>query len=205
MAEHAVRTLAHTPGVAGVAVVTASAEVAALSTRHGAEVLQQERDDGTAQACQEAVSRLSGRADSVLMISGDIPLLSPMALADLVALGQHGSDLVAIVPDRRRTGTNALLCAPPEVIPNCFGTDSFQRHLSAARAGKVAVHVVESEDLALDIDDPTDLDELRRRMHARPWRVSPHLREVLRLTDLGLPESGLTEPESGLTEEAPAQ
>jgi 2-phospho-L-lactate/phosphoenolpyruvate guanylyltransferase len=179
MADRVVRTLTQTPGIAGVAVVTASPEVAALAQRRGALVIRQEADAGTAQACSSAVNILSGRAHSVLMVSGDIPLLSAQSLAELVEMGQRAK-VVAIAPDRRCTGTNVLLCAPPQIIPNCFGSDSFQRHLSAARTREVPVHVIESEALALDIDDVADLDELRRRLQAQPALFSEELREALR-------------------------
>lgn len=178
MARQVVRTLVHTPGIAGVAVVTASPEVAACVEQEGAAVIRQERDAGTAEACRSAVAHLSARADSLLMISGDIPLISTEAVAELVDLSRR-APLVAIVPDRRRNGTNALLCAPPAVIPPCFGFESFQRHLAAARSQGVEVRIVESDALSLDIDDLEDLDELRRRLDADPALLPVELREAL--------------------------
>jgi len=86
---------------------------------------------------------------------------------------------VVIAPDRRRSGTNALLCTPPAIIPPCFGADSFQRHLAAARSQSVDVRIVESHALALDIDELEDLDELQRRLDANPTLLSAELREAL--------------------------
>jgi len=178
MARQVVRTLMHTPGIAGVAVVTASPEVAAYVEQEGAEVIRQDRDGGTAEACRSAVARLSASADSLLMISGDIPLICTDAVAALVDLSRR-TPLVAIVPDRRRSGTNALLCTPPAVIPPCFGADSFERHLAAARSQGVELRIVESDALALDIDDLEDLEELRRRLDADPTLLPVELREAL--------------------------
>lgn len=178
MARQVVRTLMHTPGIAGVAVVTASPEVAAYVEQEGAEVIRQDRDGGTAEACRSAVARLSASADTVLMISGDIPLICTDAVAALVDLSRR-TPLVAIVPDRRRSGTNALLCTPPAVIPPCFGADSFERHLAAARSQGVELRIVESDALALDIDDLEDLEELRRRLDADPTLLPVELREAL--------------------------
>ena len=178
MARQVVRTLVHTPGIAGVAVVTASPEIAASVEQEGATVIREERDAGMAEACRTAVAHLSASADSVLMISGDIPLISSEAIAALVDLSRD-APLVAIVPDRRRSGTNALLCAPPALISPCFGTDSFRHHLAAARYQGVELRIVESDALSLDIDDLEDLDELRRRLDADPALLPVELREAL--------------------------
>jgi 2-phospho-L-lactate guanylyltransferase (CobY/MobA/RfbA family) len=44
-----------------------------------------------------------------------------------------------------------------------FGDNSFRRHLAAAESAGLRARVLESEELALDLDNPEDLDELRRR------------------------------------------
>ena len=178
MARQVVRTLMHTPGIAGVVVVTASPEVAAFVEQEGAVVIRQDRDAGMAEACRAAVTHLSASAKSLLMISGDIPLIRSEAIAALVNLSRR-TPLVAIVPDRRRSGTNALLCTPPAVIPPCFGVDSFKQHVAAARSQGVELHIVESDALSLDIDDLEDLDELRSRLDADPTLLPVELREAL--------------------------
>ena len=178
MARQVVRTLVRTPGIAGVAVVTASPEIAASVEQESVVVIREERDAGMAEACRSAVAHLSASADSLLMISGDIPLICTEAIAALVDLGRR-TPLVAIVPDRRRSGTNALLCAPPGVISPCFGADSFQHHLAAARSQGVELRIVESDVLSLDIDDLEDLEELRRRLDADPALLPVELREAL--------------------------
>lgn len=182
MAQHVIRTLVQTPGIAGVAVVTASPEVAAFSRRLRARVIREEFDAGTAQACRSAVEHLSGCADRLLMISGDLPLLSAHALAALVDL-REPVPLVAIVPDRRRVGTNALLCTPPGVIPICFGPDSFRLHIAAALEHGAELRIVESDAMALDIDEIEDLQELRRWIRAEPTAVPAEVQDALRLAE----------------------
>ena len=93
------------------------------------------------------------------MMSGDLPLACAPAIEPLVRLAGR-SPLVAIVGDRRRVGTNALLCAPPDVIPVCFGPDSFQRHVAAC-----------GRDVALR--------ELQRRLPAVTAPAFGALRELL--------------------------
>ena len=45
----------------------------------------------------------------------------------------------------------------------CFGPDSFRRHVAAC-GPEVALEIVESDALSLDIDDEQDLRELQRRL-----------------------------------------
>ncbi len=182
MARHTIHTLVQTPGIARVAVVTASPEIAALAERHQAVVIREDHEAGTAHACCTAVERLSGRIESLLLISGDLPLLSASALAAFVELSGR-SPVVAIAPDRHRTGTNALMCAPPGIIPISFGLDSFQQHVAAARRRRVELRIVESDALALDMDDAADLDELRHRLSADPGMVPAELLQTVLIAD----------------------
>ena len=177
MARQVIGALLDAPCISRVAVITASAEVAAFAESLGAWVIREEREAGTAAACRAAVAAASGRTDSLLMMSGDLPLACAPAIEPLVRLAGR-SPLVAIVADRRRVGTNALLCAPPDVIPICFGPDSFQRHVAAC-GPEVALEIVESDALSLDIDDAQDLRELQRRLLAGAAPAFGELREAL--------------------------
>jgi len=161
MARQVIGSLRATPGIAGVAVITASAEVAQFAESLGASVIREEREAGTAAAYRAAVAAAAGRTPSLLMVSGDLPLANAAAIEPLTRLAGR-SPLVAIVGDRRREGTNALLCSPPDIIPMCFGPDSFRRHVAAC-GPEVALEIVESDALSLDIDDEQDLRELQRR------------------------------------------
>jgi 2-phospho-L-lactate guanylyltransferase len=81
------------------------------------------------------------------------------------------AERVAVVPDRHETGTNALLMAPPDAIGPAFGEDSCERHLDRAeRAGWNAARE-QLDSLALDIDTPGDLAELRAVLAATPERA----------------------------------
>jgi 2-phospho-L-lactate guanylyltransferase (CobY/MobA/RfbA family) len=100
------------------------------------------------------------RPNRVLMIRGTVDL----AIVVEVFLARAGrAPGVAIVPDRRRVGTNLLLCAPPHAIAPCFGGHSFERHLAAAATAGVEARVLHIEELTLDLDEPDDLDYLRSR------------------------------------------
>jgi 2-phospho-L-lactate guanylyltransferase len=162
MARRVLGALLDAPGIVHVAVITASEEVADFAESAGAAVIREQREAGTAAACRAAVAAASGRTDSLLIMSGDLPLACTAAVEPLLQPAWR-SPRVVIVPDRQRVGTNALLCSPPDVIPICFGPDSFRRHAAACAPG-VALDVVESDTLSLDIDDGQDLRELQRRL-----------------------------------------
>jgi 2-phospho-L-lactate/phosphoenolpyruvate guanylyltransferase len=94
--------------------------------------------------------RLTG---GLLAISADLPTL---ALDDLHAILATPHE-VTIAPDRRGTGTNALLTNPAGGIPFRFGEDSFALHSAeAARRGIVPL-VISRPGLAFDLDTPEDL------------------------------------------------
>jgi 2-phospho-L-lactate/phosphoenolpyruvate guanylyltransferase len=186
LAHRVVDAAMHTPGIAGVTVVTASEAVVAFAENLGAQCLRLENDLGTAAACSRALDALHvGRNASVLFVAGDLPLISPSALMPLVALSQE-SPIVAIAGDRHRFGTNALLCAPGGAIPLCFGEASFAKHLAAAAHLRVTTHIVDSAMLALDIDEPADLREWYRRLVESNQRIDPELQDFLGIHEVAL-------------------
>jgi 2-phospho-L-lactate/phosphoenolpyruvate guanylyltransferase len=68
------------------------------------------------------------------------------------------SPFALLVPSHDRKGTNALVLAPPDVIPLRFGYDSFTFHLSQVSAQGLPLRFCENEHIALDIDEPEDLE-----------------------------------------------
>jgi 2-phospho-L-lactate guanylyltransferase len=93
---------------------------------------------------------------TILILPGDLPLLT---LSDLTALIEAGGTEPAavIAPSRRLDGTNALLLRPPGLIPFSFGPDSFNKHCQAARAAGIEPVIYHSDTLAFDLDLPQDL------------------------------------------------
>lgn len=167
MAERVIVALRASKGIDAVAVVTASREVAAFARTLGATPILQNSDVGMSPALQSALHVLQPMQPArVLMVPGDLPLISSAAVdAVLTAADSDGS--IVLVPDRRREGTNALLCAPPDALAPHFGGCSFERHLAAAKATGIATHIIEIEELALDLDCPDDLTYLHRHRGQR--------------------------------------
>lgn len=162
MANRALTALGACRGIEGVAVVTADAEVARFAQARGAIVLSETREAGTAQAFASALVQLQPRAPKgVLMMAGDLPLVSVAAIETLLEAALRYD--VVIAPDRLQRGTNALVCSPPDAIAPAFGADSCARHLAAACQAARTHCCVQIEALALDIDVPADLEEFQRR------------------------------------------
>ena len=160
MAEHVIRTLRACDDIQGVVVATSSQQVAAFAAELGALTIMQPADLGMSFALSSALQTLqSVKPSRVLMLPGDLPLVTARSLQRLLAEPQPG---IVIVADRQRIGTNALLCAPPQAILPTFGGRSFERHLNAAATAGIHVSVLDLPELALDLDEPEDLALLRQ-------------------------------------------
>lgn len=95
------------------------------------------------------------------VLHADLPLATPAAISTLLqrhrARGIRG---LTLVPDRHGAGTNVMICSPADVIPYRYGDRSLAAHeAEAARQGLDAA-IVPDDALALDIDEPDDLQAL---------------------------------------------
>jgi hypothetical protein len=112
-------------------------EVAAFVEEEGAAVIRQERDTGAGNMPQRyGAFGLGGRSDddptSFDLYRGDCRARRPRA-------GARPGGIVA--PDRRRRGTNALLCVPPAVIRRASGLTVSAPPAAALRQGGELAHV----------------------------------------------------------------
>jgi 2-phospho-L-lactate guanylyltransferase len=148
-------------GLAGTFVVTGDDKVAAIASAAGAEVIREKTENGETAAVDFARTELKrAGCESVLIIPGDMPLVRASDIENVIA--QMPDDAAAqfalLVPSHDRLGTNALLLAPPDVIGLRFGYDSFTFHLSQMSARGLPARYIENEHIALDIDEPKDLE-----------------------------------------------
>jgi 2-phospho-L-lactate/phosphoenolpyruvate guanylyltransferase len=156
MAAHVIKTARASQAGGCVTVITGCNEMAGLARELGAQVLNDPYNEGTAAACLLAVPALDGRG-SILFLSADLPLIEVQSLDAMIAIDAP----VMIVPDRHRTGTNALLIRPETGVRPCFGAGSFARHCAAASAAGVAAVIFDDVGLAHDIDVAEDLADQR--------------------------------------------
>ncbi len=173
MLRHVLDVLCQSGGIDRTLVVSRDPRVASIAREYtGVQTLQEGdiTELNTALARASLILKAWG-ATGVLVLPGDLPLLTVDDVDRIVSLGSEWASVV-IAPDRHREGTNALLLTPPELASQgesgaeiffTFGEGSFQRHVERARELGTKVHIYESDTIALDLDLPEDL-ELYRRM-----------------------------------------
>jgi len=156
MLRHTLSVLCRCDDLQGILVIGTDPAVRRAALAQEAVFLTESAAGGLNGSLAEAAAHLLTReAQGLLVIPGDLPHLRLSSIQELVRLGVPRG--VVIAPDRRELGTNALLVTPPDLIPFCFGPNSFRQHLAAAEAAGVTPIVVRSPDLAMDVDLPEDL------------------------------------------------
>lgn len=159
------RTIRLASRVGPVVVISRDAAARRLAKQMGAWALV-EAGSGLNQALTQATSWATARkAEAILILPGDLPLLTSASLTELIRLGQPEPAMV-IAPCRRQDGTNALLLRPPELLAFAFGPGSFAEHLRRATAAGLEPTIYTSPMLGLDLDTPEDLALLQQL--ARP-------------------------------------
>jgi 2-phospho-L-lactate/phosphoenolpyruvate guanylyltransferase len=157
-------TLRRAPGLDEIAVVTGDRTAESAASGKRVTVLHDSAQSGQTDAALIGIRHaLEAGYDRAVLVPGDTPLLQPGEIARLIA----GTSGVVVVPDRHRTGTNALVLWPPDAIEPSFGPDSFARHLASAEAAGVPHRVEELPGLALDVDTADDLAQLAAALEAR--------------------------------------
>jgi 2-phospho-L-lactate guanylyltransferase len=149
------------PAVSGLVAVVDDPTAGALAAAAGARLV----DDPGAGDMNAAVragiaDALTQQATTVIVLPGDIPLLTPTDLAALQRAAGTAVRAVVVAASRDGRGTNALLLRPPTVIAPGFGPPSVARHLRAGAAAGARTTTLDALGVAHDVDTPADLAEL---------------------------------------------
>jgi 2-phospho-L-lactate/phosphoenolpyruvate guanylyltransferase len=96
--------------------------------------------------------------DYTLVIPADIPLIQASELDQILANAPEEGTVLVPAADGR--GTNAAFRRPADLFPLRFGNDSFKPHLAAAQATGKPCEVLQLPGIALDVDNPADLQDL---------------------------------------------
>ncbi len=162
--EREVAVLRQSAGIDQIVIVTAGERVAALAEMHGA-LVALHPDNGVNAAVEAGIQRAYEEgAQSVLALHGDLPFVD---VADIeMMLSASAPETLAISPDRRGIGTNAIVVQRGMEIRLQFGQDSYRRFVSSAQADGFDVRSVTSEGLGFDLDVPADLLDYRGRLVA---------------------------------------
>jgi 2-phospho-L-lactate/phosphoenolpyruvate guanylyltransferase len=172
MLEDVLAALAACPGLAGSIVVTEDVAAMSLAVMYHADIVSEGARDGQTGAVATTARRLAREGKgAMLTIPGDVPLVTPEEITQIIAAHDRTPDFV-IVPAHDERGSNAILCAPPDAVPLKFGDDSFLPHLDAARRAGIEPKILHLPRLGLDIDNPADLAAFMKipsNTHARTY------------------------------------
>jgi 2-phospho-L-lactate/phosphoenolpyruvate guanylyltransferase len=162
LARQTIRAARASVRLAAVEVVSRDPELLEIARGEGAGTILQ-RSEGLNEALDEALRSSLTRPSAVLVLPGDLPGITTGAIDDVVSAAEHaasdtGRAVVAVVPDRHGSGTNAMLVSPPGAVPFLFGGGSRRAHADAAAAAGAAYVEVDGP-LAFDLDTPDDLLE----------------------------------------------
>lgn len=149
-------------------VISPDDAVIEITMTRGAHAIEEDRpplDNAIRQVEEEAAGRL---VETLAVLLPDTPLVTAPALG--AALRTLGA--VVLAPSADGTGTNLLVRRPPDVIEPRFGDDSYRRHVRASAEADVPTAVVETPELAFDLDVPSDiLTVLTSRHEGRTLQV----------------------------------
>jgi len=165
-----------------VAVVTPDPSVAKHAEAAGAIGLLR-NDPGLNPSIDNAILELAAPDEPVLVILGDVAGVLPEDLEALfTALDQAPEGRGIVLAPSRDGGTSALLRAPADAIPSCFGPQSATTHWD--RAAELGVHRTRLSlpSLAIDLDRAEDVEQFlhqpgggeatRRQLEALGWKRS---------------------------------
>ena len=165
MLEDVLAALAAAP-LAGIMDNTIDPLATDIARRYGGRVVADAARDGHTAAVTAMARILASEGHDMLTVPGDIPRVTASEIAAVIAAAKPAPS-VTIVPAHDERGSNAILCSPPLVMPLRFGDDSFLPHLASARALGIEPTILHLPGIALDIDQPGDLDAF--------MRAHPHL------------------------------
>jgi 2-phospho-L-lactate guanylyltransferase len=172
--------LDHSASLKSVMLVSGEPAVQAFAVGARIVVIPDLREKGQSPAALAGLARATELGcKRAFLIPGDCPLIDAGELDNLVASSTADGIDAAIVPDRHRRGTNALLLDPAAGFEPQFGPDSLARHVEQAMQRGLRYSVQPLPSLALDVDTSEDLAQLVALL-GRERERAPHTRAVLR-------------------------
>ncbi len=184
MVEDVLAVLADHPGIDRISLVSDDPAAHLLASQYGARHWTESElgCSGLNEVIGSACHRLLALGEApLLVLHADLPVLTSADISAVLAARRQIDGLV-VGCDRHGSGTN-VLCFDSAAVPVfCFGEDSCNRHLAAARSGGFSAEVVSSPGIGLDVDEPPDLVALLDRLQRG---ARGHTAALLHDTELG--------------------
>ncbi len=144
------------------ALVTSDPFAVELAQKYNFDIIPDPENPGETGAIEMATQICVARGVGfTLVIPGDIPLIEANEIGRIFERAPQVGSVLAPAADGR--GTNAVFRRPCNLFPLRFGNDSFKPHLAAAQATGKPCHVLQLPGIAVDIDNPEDLQRLLSR------------------------------------------
>jgi len=142
-----------------VGIVTSDPYATKLAAEYQFEVIPDPENPGETGAIEMATQVCVERGvEYTLVIPADIPLIQGWELEEI--LKHAPAEGSVLVPAGDGRGTNAAFRRPADLFPLRFGNDSFRPHHAAAQATGKPCIVLDLPGIAVDIDNPEDLQQL---------------------------------------------
>ena len=168
---HVLKTTLATPGVVDTIVISRDEEalsIAEVASAHA--ILEAENSNLNAALDVARKASIALSASGLLVVPADLIKLEPTDLSAILICPEDqvsATAMVAIAPDENQRGTNALYIRPSDSFKFSFGTNSFEKHRNIAIEAGCDVQIIERPNLAFDVDEPDDLNNLDERF----WQV----------------------------------
>ena len=154
-----------------IAVVTLDKKAMLMADEYGFVIIDEDKQESESSSVDYALKVCKDLgAESVLVIPGDAPLITETDI-DFLLEKVMDHPHVILVPSGDKLGTNAILRKPPDILKSMFGHDSFRKHREQADNKNIPYEIYEIENIALDIDEPADIETLKKHgQHTQAYR-----------------------------------
>ncbi len=171
-----------------VGIVTSDPYATELAYEYRFEIIPDPENPGETGAIEMATRVCVERGEEfTLVIPADIPLMQSWELEEV--LKQAPKEGIVLVPAFDGRGTNAAFRRPANLFPLRFGNDSFKPHHAAAQATGRPCVVLKLPGLAIDVDNPEELQRLIEL--PGETRAQQVARELLRAGNAGMGASAV--------------
>ena len=167
------QTVLHAAGPDAI-VLTPDERIAGLVAGRARVLMESPKARGLNGQLEFALRELGALAD-VLILHADLPLATQGAVETLWELVTDNSVTLVESGDG---GTNAMLLCPPGQFQLAYGQGSFAKHVQAAQAAGMALHLNQNRELRLDLDNPSDITELLRAPRGRQGAAGRYLLSI---------------------------
>jgi len=155
-----------------VVVISSDKDVLKFVDGLGVLCLEEEGQTDLNGALMQAIEWCSQKADQVLIVPSDVPLIRKSQAQEIVELADKWP--VVIAP-AKGGGTNALII-PTQGIQMKFGDCSFFKHLKEAKKAGLNRYVYDSFYLSLDVNTAEDLGEIM--IHGSGSQTQKYLKSI---------------------------